>query len=55
MLGLSCPFKPNKIKYNLNKLHALKKPNLKRFEDMDNFEKFDKFSEEQNLEMQNYY
>lgn len=55
MLGLSCPFKTNKIKYSLDKLHATKKPNLKKFEDMDNFEKFDKFSEEQNLEMQNYY
>ena len=55
MLGLSSPFKPNKIKYSLDKLNALKKPNLKRFEDMDNFEKFEKFSEERNLEMQNYY
>jgi len=55
ILGLSSPFKPNKIKYSLEKLNALKKPNLKRFEDMDNFEKFEKFSEERNLEMQNYY
>lgn len=55
ILGLSSPFKPNKMKYSLDKLHALKKPNLKRFEDMDNFEKFEKFSEERNLEMQNYY
>lgn len=51
----SCSYKNIFSKYSSTYLHALREPNNKKFEDMDNFEKFEKFSEEQNSIMQNEY
>lgn len=52
---MSCSYKNIFSKYSSTYLQALREPNNKKFEDMDNFEKFEKFSEQQNSIMQNEY
>lgn len=55
LVGVTISFKNIINKQHLNSLYALKKPSNKLLDDMDNFEKFEKYSQEQNVELQNHY